>query len=446
MVIIVKDVLFFKKSLRKICLHLVLKTKSSKILPSHPMTILTLLMLLESNSLSIRTLVKTPHKVLHKSIIIVVTIVVPIIPDLEPCNNQTIKELPQTVQSFDPKSDLVHNSPNVFNPSPQPPIYSYEFCWNDAYYGKASATRAVANLSTYPSKHFNSFCHDDDDDEDYTIAITPSLSTEEPDNSLSMRDEHLDTISTTESNEFIKSSVENLVPIPCEFEGESECDVPAREEFTTFSNILFDAEYEFDYSDDQSFFDEDVPKKIFWNPLFDEEIIRMKIDQHHYNAESDLIEALRTHDSSIIISSKIDSLFDELLYDNSSPRPMEKFVSDNSDTETESFSPSPVLVEDSDSLMEEINLFFNLDYPMPPGIEDDDYDSKKDILILKDLLSNDTFSFPEIESFHFDIPSFSRPPVKPPDGNTGILNVKMMGDISDQKVPIPKLMITLVPN
>nr|GEV96809.1 hypothetical protein [Tanacetum cinerariifolium] len=57
-------------------------------------------------------------------------------------------------------------------------------------------------------------CYNDDDDEDYTIAVTPILSTEEPDNSLSMGDEHLDTILATESNELIKSSVENLVPIP----------------------------------------------------------------------------------------------------------------------------------------------------------------------------------------------------------------------------------------
>nr|GEW27100.1 hypothetical protein [Tanacetum cinerariifolium] len=55
-------------------------------------------------------------------------------------------------------------------------------------------------------------------------------------------------------------------------------------------------------------------------------------------------------------------------------------------------------------------------------------------------------SIPEKESFHFDIPSFSRPPAKPPDGNTRILDVKMMGDISDQKVPMPTLMITLIPN
>ncbi|GJX96620.1 hypothetical protein Tco_0352418 [Tanacetum coccineum] len=60
---------------------------------------------------------------------------------------------------------------------------------------------------------------DDDDDEDYTIAITPILSTEEPVNSLIMEDEHLDTISATESDEFIKSSVEILVPIPSESKG-----------------------------------------------------------------------------------------------------------------------------------------------------------------------------------------------------------------------------------
>nr|GFC21546.1 hypothetical protein [Tanacetum cinerariifolium] len=62
----------------------------------------------------------------------------------------------------------------------------------------------------------DSFCYDDDDDEDYTSAITPDelgLSTEEPDNSLSMGDEHLDTIPATKLDEFIKSSVENLISI-----------------------------------------------------------------------------------------------------------------------------------------------------------------------------------------------------------------------------------------
>nr|GFA42020.1 hypothetical protein [Tanacetum cinerariifolium] len=144
-----------------------------------------------------------------------------------------------------------------------------------------------------------------DDDDDYNFAITPN----EPVDSLSMGDDYLNTILTTKSNEFIKSCVENLVPNPSESKGENSCDVPAC--FTTFSNILFDADYKFDSSDDQSLYDEDVPEKIFSNPLFEEEIIPMKIDQHHDNVESDLVEYLHTHDSSLIISSKIDSLLDE---------------------------------------------------------------------------------------------------------------------------------------
>nr|GFB72593.1 hypothetical protein [Tanacetum cinerariifolium] len=91
-----------------------------------------------------------------------------------------------------------------------------------------------ADLSTHPSKRLTSFCYDDDDDEDYTFAITPDepvLSTEEPDNSLSMGDEHLDTIPVTKSDEVIKSSVEVLIPIPSESEGilDHRCDVPVHD-------------------------------------------------------------------------------------------------------------------------------------------------------------------------------------------------------------------------
>nr|GFD46416.1 hypothetical protein [Tanacetum cinerariifolium] len=54
-------------------------------------------------------------------------------------------------------------------------------------------------------------------------------------------------------------------------------------------------------------------------------------------------------------------LTEKLLYDNSSPRPPEEFVSVNSDAKIKSFFPSPTLVKDSDSLMEEIDLFCTLD-------------------------------------------------------------------------------------
>nr|GEY91413.1 hypothetical protein [Tanacetum cinerariifolium] len=125
---------------------------------------------------------------------------------------------------------------------------------------KLQQLEQVANLSTYHSKRFNSFCYDDDD-EDYTIAVIPSLSTEDPDNSLSMGDEHLDTIPATKSDEFIKSSVENLIPTPSESEGipVNMCDVPfhdnsppldiSKDQFKDF----FESNDECSSTDDDSF-------------------------------------------------------------------------------------------------------------------------------------------------------------------------------------------------
>nr|GFB55677.1 hypothetical protein [Tanacetum cinerariifolium] len=119
-------------------------------------------------------------------------------------------------------------------------------------------------------------CYDDDDDEegynslnDNIISELPSYSVvtpTEPIDSLSVGEEHLDTIPATKLDEFIKSRVENLVPNPSESKGKNECDLPAG--FTTFSNVLFDDDYDSDSSDDQSLFVEDVREKIYSNPLF----------------------------------------------------------------------------------------------------------------------------------------------------------------------------------
>ncbi|GJU48828.1 hypothetical protein Tco_1218383 [Tanacetum coccineum] len=321
---------------------------------------------------------------------------------------------------------------------------------------KLQQIEQVANLSTYPSRHFNSFCYNDDDDDD---------------------DE--DTIPETELDELIKSSVETLVPIPSESEDssdiKSEYDVPVCDNFTTFSNPLFDADDDFSSSDDESFSNEDVPKEIYSNPLFDEEIISTKIDPHHFNAESDLIESLLNQDTSIISSPKIDYLLEEfsgelahinlippgineadfdpeeeirlvekLLYDNSSPRPPEEL---NSDAVIESISPSPIPVDGNDSLMGEIDIFLAPDDSIPPGIKNDDYDSEGDILFLEELLSNDSPSLPENESFHFDVPSSPRPPAKLPDDDeikpdTRLLTAKVVGDISKHYVLMPRLLPT----
>ncbi|GJW29950.1 hypothetical protein Tco_0046825 [Tanacetum coccineum] len=257
-------------------------------------------------------------------------------------------------------------------------------------------------------------CYDDNDDEesstplkDIIMSGLPPCAAITPDSpktdSLIMEDEHLDTILETESDELIKSSIEDLVQIPSESEDsfDGECDLPPYDDSSknhdlTFSNPLFDIDEDFT-SNDESFSEEDVPNekfKIFSNPFFDldEEITSTKVDQIDdevlentnsippgieypcFNAESDLLEYLLHRNTY------------------SSPRPPEEF---NSENPTESFPPSPIPVKDSDSLMEEIEIFLDGDGSIPPGIESDDYDSDDD---------NNSTSRPEFESFHVDYP------------------------------------------
>nr|GEV09412.1 hypothetical protein [Tanacetum cinerariifolium] len=107
-----------------------------------------------------------------------------------------------------------------------------------------------------------------------SISITPVLPIEDPDDSLIMGDEDLSTIPEKESDEFIKSSVEDLVPIPSESEdtSDSECDLTFCDNSMTFSNPLFDSNDDFTSSDDESLSDEDVSEdnfKIYSNPFFE---------------------------------------------------------------------------------------------------------------------------------------------------------------------------------
>ncbi|GKC22810.1 hypothetical protein Tco_1024960 [Tanacetum coccineum] len=211
----------------------------------------------------------------------------------------------------------------------------------------------VVNLDTYTLESLQCrkipICYDDEDDEESSIplrdiiiselppciAITPVLLTEEPVDSLIMEDKHLDTIPATESDEVIKSSVEDLVHTPSESDGisESECDLPV--------------------CDDSS------PKK---DEVLDDIIsIPPGNGNDHFNAESSLIESVLNRDN-VISSPKIDFLLEEfagelaliapippgiveadfdpkgdirfienLMYDNSFPRPP-KTLKDDSET------------------------------------------------------------------------------------------------------------------
>nr|GEW38169.1 hypothetical protein [Tanacetum cinerariifolium] len=183
-----------------------------------------------------------------------------------------------------------------------------------------------------------------DDDDDYNSAITPN----EPVDSLSMGDEHLDTISATKSDEFIKSSVKNLVPNPSEFEDKCDCDMPDCDDsqttnFSTFSNPLFDDSTS---SDDESSHEEvihEISFKTYSNPLFDldEEIISSEFNpihnedldstpkNDHFDTKSYLLESLLSHDESIPpgidsddSNSKGDTLsLERLLHDDPIPLP-----------------------------------------------------------------------------------------------------------------------------
>ncbi|GJV51851.1 hypothetical protein Tco_1447592 [Tanacetum coccineum] len=186
----------------------------------------------------------------------------------------------------------------------------------------------VANLSTYPSQRFKSFCYDDDDDYDYeestiplneidsqippSMAITPVLPTLEPEDSLIMGDEHLSTIPEKESDEFIKSSVEDLVPIPSESEDTSgsDSDLPSCDDFSpinvyeeksvTFSNPLFDSNDDFTSSDDESLSDEDVPEDNDTTTHAENSL--PEYDSFHFEIESDQADGMRESDDNFSIN------------------------------------------------------------------------------------------------------------------------------------------------
>ncbi|GJU00776.1 reverse transcriptase domain-containing protein [Tanacetum coccineum] len=204
-------------------------------------------------------------------------------------------------------------------------------------------------------------------------AITPDLPIEEPDNSLNMGDEHLSTILEMESDEVIKSNVENLVLIPSEFEG---------------------------ISNDTS----DVPN----------------CDNNRINVEIDLVESLINRDTSIVYSSKIDPILEEFAGELAHIAPIPPGIVEAD------FDPNDDTSSDDDSYenIEYVEaLPLNLEYDTLEEENEDQEDKEFDIkpdqgrlisIDVSDNSNNTLLEFPKFESFHFD-PSFPRPPPEPPD-------------------------------
>ncbi|GJR89917.1 gag-pol polyprotein, partial [Tanacetum coccineum] len=239
-----------------------------------------------------------------------------------------------------------------------------------------------------PSRCFNYFYDDDDCDESTiplndnisqippSIKITPVFTIMEPGDSLNMGDEHLSTIPEKESDEFIKSSVEDLVPILSEFEdtfrSDRECTLPSCDDFSpipegksmTFSNPLFDSNDDFTSSDDESLSNEDVPEdnlKFYSNPLFE-------FDDEY-------------------ISSDVNPLFDEVLEDIESK---DLYVSNLVEPD---FLVTPLFEGNEDACfdpggdIDEIDAFLDID--VSTDFNDGYHDSEEDIIYLEKLLIND---------------------------------------------------------
>ncbi|GJY34974.1 hypothetical protein Tco_0420352 [Tanacetum coccineum] len=287
----------------------------------------------------------------------------------------------------------------------------------------------VRNISEELSEYINCpswnrpLFYDYDDDE-YTIiyskpkTITPDLLIEEPDNSLIMGDEHLNTILETESDEIIKSSIEILVPIPSEFEGISDdtCDVPVCEDPSTFDvlrdhfEILSDSNNDGTSSNDNDF--EDI-EYVSLEEVND-------VDQE--KKEFDLEDILQIQD--VILCEKllnINRVIANIESLNDNPSPNRVF---------NSRSLIHIPITDSDSFFEEFDTSLShLDNSLPEFKTFSDHTEERELaiepdqerstsVVISDNLNDPLLELLEFESFHFDLhddPSFPRPPSEPPD-------------------------------
>ncbi|GJX38285.1 hypothetical protein Tco_0251588 [Tanacetum coccineum] len=294
------------------------------------------------------------------------------------------------------------NSENSFTYEPTP--YSYNDSPNFSDYPPQPKEQAAKICTPYwkPPIFYDD---DDDNDEESSIPLKDIIS-ELPlsititldfliTDSLIMEDEHLDTILKTESDKENESSVEDLNLTPSESKDLSDIKNTSMVSSPKIDSLL----------------------EEFSGKLAHINLIPPGIDETDFDPEEDIC------------------LVEKLLYDNSSPRPLKELNSEIYDAIIESFSPSPIPIEVSDSLMEEIDIFLAPDDSIPPGIENDDYDSEGDIL--EELLNNDSLLLPENESFHFD--RYYDPLAEP---DTRILTVKVVDDISERYVLKPRFLPT----
>ncbi|GJY93006.1 hypothetical protein Tco_0508788 [Tanacetum coccineum] len=226
--------------------------------------------------------------------------------------------------------------------------------------------------------------------EDYTIiyrkpkAITPDLPIEEPDNSLIMGDEHLDTIPKME-----KSRIEILVPIPSEFEGTSNdaCDVPICEDPPTFDALNDHSEILSDSNDDGTSSDDDDFEDIEYVSL--EEVNDVDQEEKEFDLEDILqIQDVILREKLLNISRLITNI--ESLNDNPTP-----------DRVLKSPSLVPISVTDSNSFFEKSDTSFSFSDNSLPEFET--FSDHTEETRSGSTTTHANNSLPEYDSFLFEV-------------------------------------------
>ncbi|GJU05943.1 ribonuclease H-like domain-containing protein [Tanacetum coccineum] len=229
-------------------------------------------------------------------------------------------------------------------------------------------------------------------------------------------------------DEVIKSSVENLVPIPSESEGISDdtCDVPFCDNSLLFDALKDHVEIFSDSNDDGTSSDDDTFEDIEYveasppNP----ELVSLEevnvVDQE--KEEINLEDILRNQD--VILCEKllnINRLIDniESLNDNSTP-----------DCVLKSPSPFHIPVEDSDSFFEKSDTSLSYSDNSLPEFETFKYHTEE--TSSGSTTTHVDNSFPEYDSFHFEI-----------EPDQGELSIVVMEDIlGEPRVHMPNVLPT----
>nr|GEX24824.1 hypothetical protein [Tanacetum cinerariifolium] len=95
-------------------------------------------------------------------------------------------------------------------------------------------------------------------------------------------------------------------------------------------------------------------------------------------------------------------LIENLLYDNSFPRPPEELNAEIADTIIESIPLLPIPVQDGNSQQEEIDIVTKTDDVLPPSIENFVDDPEGDIHFLEELLIDDSILSDELSDANFE--------------------------------------------